>query len=158
MSLGLLVGRFGTFVRETHGAIVVSDEPALPFPDELNHLRHAIAHHLIPLTLLARCDGDFARQERNVIVAYCATVAGRKGIAMDEPHTSLLTQYVAGFRPSLMQLDRALALLAESSRAELLELVEAARAVVDADGIARDEEKRFLATLGEELRRLPGEA
>ena len=41
-----LVGRFGTFVRESYVAVVV-DEPASPFPDELNHMRHAIAHHLI---------------------------------------------------------------------------------------------------------------
>jgi len=154
MSFGLLVGRFGTFVRETHVAIV-SDEVAIPFPDELNQIRLAIAHHLIPLTLLARCDGDFAPQERDAIVAHCVTVAARRGVDVDSRRTALFTDYVADYRPSLMQLDQAIARLAESSRAELLELVEAARAVVDADGVTRDEEKRFLLTLGEELRALP---
>lgn len=157
MSFGLLVGRFGTFVRETH-VLVVVDEPAMPFPDELNQVRHAIAHHLIPLALLARCDGDFAPQERNVIVAHCVTVAGRRGIHMDPPRTAILTDYISEFRPTLMQLDPALARLAESTKAELLELIEAAQAVVDADGMTRDEEKRFLTTLGEELRTLPNGA
>src|ERR1700722_8804285 len=149
-----LVGRFGTFVRESYVAVVV-DEPASPFLYELNHMRHAIAHHLIPLSLLARCDGDFAPQERGVIVAHCVTVAGRRRIEMDLPKTALLAEYVAEFRRSLLQLDPAIARLAESSHAELLELVEAAHAVVDADGVTRDEEKRFLMTLGAELRALP---
>jgi tellurite resistance protein len=157
MSFGLLVGRFGTFVRESHTAMEAG-EAAPPFPDQLNQVRHAIAHHLIPLALLARCDGEFAPEERNVIVTHCVSVAGRRGIDMDAARTALLVEYVSEYRPTLMQLDPALSRLAESTHSELLELVEAAHAVVDADGMTRDAEKRFLITLGEELRALPGGA
>jgi hypothetical protein len=157
MSLGLLVGQFGTFIRERH-VVVMEDGPALSFPDELNDVRHAIAHHLIPLTLLARCDGDYAPQERDVIVAHCIAVAERKGVAMDSARILLFTQYVTDFRPTLMQLDPAIALLADAAPSEVFELVSAAHAVVDADGIERDEEKRLLVTLGKELRTLPAPA
>lgn len=160
MSLGLLVDRFGAFIRDSHNGAGVNrsagvEIPHEPdFPDELSHLREAVSHHLIPLLLLARADGDFAEQERDVIVAHCTTVATRKGLEMGGNHTIVLTEYVATFRPSLMQLDPALKMLSRSPHEEMGQLVTAAHAVVEADGIVRPEEKQFLIELGEDLAKL----
>ncbi len=151
MSLGLLVGRFGTFVKETRVSVVEDDKPEAPYPDELNHLREAVGHHLIPLMLLARSDGDFAPREQDVIVAYCVTLARRQGLEVSGSDALVLNDYIAGYRPTLMQLDPALARLARGSHEEVAELVAAARAVVEADGVTRPEEATFLCQLGEDL-------
>ena len=153
MTLGLLVGRFGTFVRETH--VPQGDStPVPPFPASLNHLRDAVGHHLIPLVLIARSDGEFEPRERDAIVTHCVTLAGIKGLELDSSDTVEFVEYVESYRPSLMQLDPALKRLEHGSHGELAALVAAARAVVEADGVIRPEETRFLDQLNEELKRL----
>jgi hypothetical protein len=158
MSLGLLVGRFGTFIRETHGSLELERDSEAEgassegeFPDQLNHARDAVAHHLIPLLLLARADNDFAPQERDVIVAHCITLAGRQGINLVDSQVTVLTDYISDYRPSLIQLDPALHRLARSSHDDVADLFTVAKAVVEADGITRPEEARFLANLSDEL-------
>ena len=153
MSLGLLVGRFGSFVRETH--IPQGDvAPEAPFPDGLNHLREAVGHHLIPLVLIARSDGEFEQRERDTIVTHCVTFARSRGLELDGSATVEFVEYVESYRPRLMQLDPALKRLEHGSREEMAALIAAARAVVEADGIIRPEETRFLDQLNEELGRL----
>jgi len=158
MSLGLLVGRFGTFIRETHSSLELERDSAAggalsegEFPDQLNHVRDAVAHHLIPLLLLARADNDFAPQERDVIVAHCITLAGRQGIKLVDTQVLVLTDYISVYRPSLMQLDPALHRLAHSSHDDVGDLLIVAKAVVEADGIIQAAEARFLANLSDEL-------
>lgn len=153
MSLGILVGRFGAFVREAH-VVVVDDHQPEEFPNDLNMLREAIAHHLIPLMLLARSDGEFAPQERDVVVAHCIDQARRRGIEVDSGRASLFSDYVSSYRPTLMQLDPALARLTHSAHEEVLNLVCAAQAVIEADGVVRPEEAKLLAELNEDLRDL----
>ena len=99
MSLGLLVGRFGSFVRETHVAPVETASPT-PFPDELNHLREAVGHHLIPLVLIARSDGEFESRERDVIVTHCVGLARRQGLELDGSGTIEFVEYVETFGPA----------------------------------------------------------
>lgn len=153
MSLGLLVGRFGSFVRETH--IPQAEAAAIPpFPDQLNHLREAVGHHLIPLVLIARADGEFEQRERDVIVTHCVTFARRCGLELDGGGTIEFVEYIESYRPSLMQLDPALTRLEHGSRDEMAALVAAARAVIEADGVIRPEETRFLEQLDEELGQL----
>jgi hypothetical protein len=153
MSLGLLVGRFGSFVRETQAA-QGDAAPLAPFPDGLNHLRDAVGHHLIPLVLIARSDGDFEQRERDVIVTHCVTLARRQGLELDGSGTVEFVEYVESYRPSLMQLDPALTRLERGDHDEMAALVAAARAVIEADGVIRPEETRFLDQLSEDIGRL----
>jgi hypothetical protein len=153
MTLGLLVGRFGNFVRETH--VPQADSPPVsPFPDSLNHLRDTVGHHLIPLVLIARSDGEFERRERDTVITHCVTFARARGLELDGTGTVEFAEYVESYRPSLMQLDPALKRLEHGSHDELAALVAAARAVIEADGVIRPEETRFLDQLNEELERL----
>jgi uncharacterized membrane protein YebE (DUF533 family) len=153
MSLGLLVGRFGSFVRETH-VPQADSTPLPPFPDSLNHLREAVGHHLIPLVLIARSDGDFEQREREVIVTHCVTFARSRGLELDGAGTIEFVEYIESYRPNLVQLDPALTRLERGSHDEMVALVAAARAVIEADGVVRPEETRFLDQLNEELGRL----
>jgi len=152
MSLGLLVGRFGNFVRETHTA-QADPLPVPPFPDGLNHLREAIGNHLIPLVLIARSDCDFDPRERDAIVTHCVTFAQSRGVEFDGSDTLEFVEYIESYRPSLMQLDPALMLLERGSHDEMAALLAAARAVIEADGVIRPEETKFLDELKEELAR-----
>lgn len=153
MSLGILVGRFGAFVREAHVA-AADDHQHVEFPNDLNVLREAVGHHLIPLMLLARSDGEFAPQECEVVVAHCIDQARRQGIEVDPGRAQLFSDYVATYRPTLMQLDPALARLSHSAHQEVLNLVCAAQAVIEADGVVRPEETKLLTELNEDLRDL----
>lgn len=153
MSLGILVGRFGAFVREAH-VVIVDDHQPEEFPNDLNVLREAIGHHLIPLMLLARADGEFAPQECEVVVAHCIDEARRKGVEVNPGRAQMFSDYVSCYRPTLMQLDPALARLSHSAHDEVLNLVCAAQAVIEADGVVRPEEKKLLAELNEDLRDL----
>ena len=152
MSLGLLVGRFGTFVRETHTPPAqLPPEPA--FPDRLNHLREAVGHHLIPLVLIAKSDGEFEVRERDVIVGHCVAFAQSRGLEFDGAAKVEFVEYIDSYCPSLMQLDPALKRLEHGGHDELIALVAAVRAVMEADGVIRPEEMRFLNELNEELER-----
>lgn len=153
MSLGVLVGRFGIYVREAHESAPPPDDrpPPKPFPDKLNHVREAVSHHLIPLMLLARSDNDFSPLEADVIVAHCIWLADRRGLTMDDQHTQLLAQYVSGFHPTLVQLGPALNQLSGAPYAEVVRLVGAAKDVIDADGVTRPEETKFFEELSEGL-------
>jgi hypothetical protein len=150
MTLGLLVGRFGTFIRENHTPNP-APPPESPFPPHLNRLREKVAHHLIPLVLIARSDREFLDSERDVIVSHCLSVAGEAGLALDGSETELLDAYVASFHPSLMQLDPALQRLGRCPHGEVAGLLNAAQAVISADGRVTPEEARLLAELQEEL-------
>jgi tellurite resistance protein len=113
-----------------------------------------VGHHLIPLVLIARSDGEFERRERDAIITHCVTFARTRGLELDGTGTVEFIEYVESYRPSLMQLDPALKRLEHGSHNELAALVAAARAVVEADGVIRREESRFLDQLNEELERL----
>ncbi len=152
--LGLLVDTFGNFVREVYVPIEAIEEQ-VGFPEGLHGLRDAVGHHLIPLLLLARTDREFAQCEEEAIIAHCVTFARGRGVACDDARAAAFREYVASFRPSLMQLDPALARLAKCEHGEFAALVDAAHAVVAADGVSRPEEVNFLMRLKGELGKLP---
>ena len=151
--LGFLVDTFGDFVREVYVPIEAI-EAQVGFPEELHGLRDAVGHHLIPLLLLARTDREFAPCEEDSIVAHCVMFARRQGVSCDEARAAAFREYVASFRPSLMQLDPALVRLAKCAHGEFAALVDAAHAVVAADGVSRPEEVKFLARLQGDLEKL----
>jgi hypothetical protein len=149
MSLGMFAARFGDFVRDTH--IPVDDSEPGEFSHDLHDLRDAVGHHLIPLLLIARSDRDFAQSERDVIVSYCAATAARHGFEFKDTHAASLHDYITSYRPTLMQLDTAIARLEHGNHDEFVALVDAARELVEVDGVSRSEELKFLSRLQDEL-------
>ena len=154
MTLGLLVGRFGNFVRECHVPSQQAIEPDIAFPASIAHLREAVGHHMIPLVLLARADGDFADSERAVIVKHCLSMAQLKGLEGADGDGPTLSKYLASYRPTLVQLDPALHRLERGTQEEIAALFKTAQTVVDADGERKPEEVRLLAELHDELHAL----
>jgi hypothetical protein len=153
MSLGLLVGRFGNFLREQPVVPTeVAPEPA--FPDQLARLREQFGHHIILLTMLSRADGEAAQQERQVILAFCLDQARKAGEPATAKEAAELGDYLRDLRPTMAQFDPAIRRLEESGKDDVVALVAAAKAVVDADGARRAREVEFLADLSRELEAL----
>ena len=150
MSYGVLVDRFGEFVRERHTPVSHAIAPT-PFPETLQAEREIIAHHLIPLALLARADGDFAASEQHTIVEHCLTLLERIGVKPSAADRTTLESYVTSFRPTLMQLDPALRKLEKDSPGSIAALLCAARKVMDADGKIDPAETELLDDLRAEL-------
>ena len=154
MTLGLLVGRFGNLVREQSPPPQVDVLPDDNFPAPLSRLRAAFAHHLIPLALLSRADGDYAEAEQEAILAHCLALAADAYMPVGAAECAALKDYIAQFRPSMTQLDSALKRLEHEPVRNVAALIAAAQAVVDADGERRPEEAKLLAELQDELKTL----
>jgi tellurite resistance protein len=150
MTYGVLVGRFGGLVREQHVTTPSAPEPA-PFPDALQAEREVIAHHLIPLALMARADGEYAESERRVIVDHCLSLLERIGVKPSASDRATLENYVSGFRPSLVQLDPALKKLEHESAESLSALLTAAKKLMEADGKIDPAEAKLLDELRVQL-------
>ena len=155
MSLGLLVGRFGQFVREQHEAPVQDAGPEVRFPLEIVRLREAVSHHVIPLALLARADGDFAQSERQAILDHCLALLRQNGTPASDADRAALEDYITDFRPSLMQLEPALKRLEREPPETVAAMLAAATAVMEADGRCDPAEARLIAEMREELSKLP---
>jgi len=153
MALGILVGRFGPFVRERHDPPAVMEGPAPAFSEDLQGLHRAYAHHIIPLSLLSRSDGDAAASEQKVIVDHCLALARTAGLPASAKEAAALTSYVAGFRPTLVQLDPALHRLEHEPKELVSAFLAAVQGVIEADGVTKPEEAHFLANLKEEFSR-----
>jgi hypothetical protein len=163
MTIGILVQRFGDHIRDSYNSYELDaelDETAVvvaeAFPADLRHIRDHVAHHLIPLVLLARSDSDFDRQECTVIVEHCVSIARRRGAEFSDDHRGSFADYVFMFRPSLLQLDPALSALVHAPHEEIGELMRAAHDVILADGATRPEELRFFAELHADLQAVSG--
>jgi len=151
MSLGLLVGRFGMFLQE-----FVPPEPNLAaahesFPSDLIRVREAFNHHLIPLVLLARSDGEAVTPERQVILRYCQKRAKDADITLTLDETAALSDYLRDFKPTRAQLSSAIKRFEHDSKADIAALLATAQSVVEADGEIRPREVRFLAELNRDL-------
>ena len=155
MSLGLLVGRFGTFVRG-NCAVPVEAGPSTEAscPEDIEHLRAFVAHHLIPLMLLSKVDGSSVPAEQKIIVDHCLALAKRHDILVSDTGRAAFAAYVSDYRPSLMQLDPALGLLERDSLEDLADLLAAASAVISADGLIEPAELRLLDEIKQETTRL----
>lgn len=153
MALGLLVGRFGTFIREQHDA-PVSEPPRLPdpvVPEATHRVREICAHHAIPLVLLSRVDGDSALSEQKAIVSHCMGVMKRTGGPAGAEEQSALAEYIAGLRPTLIQLDPALKQVEHEGKDSAFRLIAAAIQVLEADGKRDPAEVKFLNALSQDL-------
>jgi hypothetical protein len=155
MSLGILVGRFGDFVREHHEPPEVL-KPESPFPPHLNELRDRVGLHLIPLVLIARSDRAFLPAERMVIVGHCLKIADDAGIALDGSEKDLLDAYVDDFYPTIVQLEPALHRLSRAEHAEIAALLEAAHELLLADADMNARKRQILVELRDDLSALAG--
>ena len=148
MALGVLVGHFEQLVRMRNAAA----EPGPPasqeenFPPEFQDLRERVAHHLIPLALIARADGDFADAERKVILEHCASFAG-----LNPGERAMLEDYLRQSRPALSQLDPALKRLEQENPGNAKAFVDTAEQVIRADGRTDPAELRLLEHIRREL-------
>jgi tellurite resistance protein len=153
MSLGLLVGRFGAFLREQPAApVAAAPEPA--FPHALERLRERFGHHIVLLMLLSRADGETVAQEREAILHHCLEEARKAGMPATAAEAAELSDHLRDLRPSMTQFRPAISRLERGSKEEMIALVAAAKAVVDADGARRPREMEFLSELRRELEAL----
>ena len=150
MSFGVLVERFGAFLAESAPA-AEWNHPEEPFPNNLVRVREAFDHHLIPLLLLASIDGECVMAERQTILRYCLDRARSTGLGLNFDEKAALSDYVNEFRPSMSQLTPAVKRLHHDTRANMADLIVAAQAVVDADGVRRAREVKFLEDLSRDL-------
>jgi len=153
MSFGLLVGRFGSFLRE-QPPDQVDWGPETPFPDQLDRLREHFGHHIVLLMLLSRSDGEVVLKEREVILHHCLDQARKAGLPPTASEAAELGDYLRDLRPVMAQFEPAIERLEDGSKDELLAVVAAAIALVDADGTRRPREIEFLTELKRELHAL----
>jgi tellurite resistance protein len=154
MSLGLLVGRFGDFVGELAPPEQQDTASEDRFPAGLGRVRETFGHHIVPLLLLAKSDGEIALVEREAILSYCVVLSKSAGVPLTALERAALSDYLREFRPTQAQLKPALKRLHHENKDGILALVEAAHAVVDADGICRMSEVEFLTALKKDLQAL----
>jgi len=151
MTLGLLVGRLGGFLEERAATVSGPAEAAESFPADTARLREALNHHIIPLLLLSRADGESVAPERDAILRYCINAMKDAGGSVSDEEAQALGAYIESYRPTRMQLASALKRLETESRERILALVAAAQVVISADAEHRDSEKRFLSDIAKEL-------
>jgi hypothetical protein len=142
----MFAGRFGQYVRERHEPRIAEDCAEFPYPLP-QETRDIIAHHLIPLGLLARADGDIATAERKAMCDHAVAMLEKSGHPVSDADMGKLKDYIAGFQPSLMQLDPALHRIEREDAGTKIAFLGAARAVVMADGKLDAAEARLLDEL-----------
>src|SRR5689334_10493832 len=114
MTFGMLVGRFGAFLEEQTPPQAAS-EAVEAFSDDLRRVRQELNHHVIPLLMLARCDGETAELERAAIILHCRGCFQEDGIDLAPEEEAALEIYLREFRPTRVQLDWAVKLLVQES-------------------------------------------
>lgn len=157
MSLGLLVGRFAAFLNEQPATFFDSTPSEAAFPRDLERLREQFGHHIVLLTLLSRSDGEAVIQEREVILHHCLEQAHNAGGPATAAEAAELGDYLRDLRPVTAQLGPAIRRLEHGTKEEVIALVTAAIALVDADGARRPREIAFLTDLKRELHALEEE-
>lgn len=146
MEQTMFAGRFGQYVRERHEPQAAQAAAEIPYPLS-QETRDVITHHLIPLALLARADGDIASAERKAMLDHAIALLAKSGHPVSDTDLGKLKYYLAGFRPSLMQLDPALHRLEREDADSKIAFLGAVRAVVMADGRIDPAEARLLDEL-----------
>jgi hypothetical protein len=154
MSLGLLVGRFAAFLNEQPATFFDSTPSEVAFPRNLERLRVQLGHHIVLLTLLSRSDGEAVVQERKVILHHCLEQAHNAGDPATAAEAAELGDYLRDLRPVSAQLNPAIRRLEHGTKEEIIAVVTAAIALVDADGARRPREMTFLTDLKHELHAL----
>lgn len=148
MTMGLLVVHFADLVRMRRGPVAEDRAPAGPddFSPALRRLRGRLAHHLIPLALMARADGEFAAAEREIIVAHCANIA-----ALTPDERAMIDDYLCKSQPSLVQMEHALRHLDAEDAHNIEALIDTVERLIACDGRIDPGELRLLEHMRREL-------
>ena len=155
MTLGLLVGRFGQMVRERNNHATAQPGPEHPAGGgPIDAIRTYVAHHLIPLALLARSDGSADAAEQQAILDHAADMLSKSGKPLSDADRAALKDHIEKFRPSLMQLDPALKRIEQEPPESIAALLQAAKNVVAADGKIDPAEARLLEELQRDLEKV----
>jgi hypothetical protein len=142
----IFAGRFSQYVRDRHEPRAAQDSAEIPYPLP-QETRDIITHHLIPLALLARADGDIASAEQKAMLDHAIVLLANAGHPVSDVDLGKLKDYITSLRPSLMQLDPALQRLEREDTDTKIAFLGAARAVVMADGRTDPAEARLLDEL-----------
>ena len=153
MSIQSLLSRFGAFIRGLY-TLPPQAGPEVPFPFRLRSQEITIGHHLVPLIMLARSDGELSEGERDVIVAHCQVLSTRRGQRLNPQELTDLETYIGHLAPDLAVLDPALRRLESGGHDELADLFSAAHRVILVDDIVKAGELNQLVDIMEQLDRL----
>lgn len=158
MAIDQLMQRFAAFVhaQPKMAAPQAGDPPAPSYPPDVARIREICAHHMTPLLLLSRADGDKSAVEQATIVDHCMSVLKRAGITAGPAERETLASLATESHPTLMQLDPALKKVAAEGADSAHRLMAAAILVLEADGKRDPNEVDVLNALSEELARLKG--
>lgn len=151
MSVDAVVARMGDFLRERAAPDEAAAEAEGGFSANLGRIRGEMNHFLIPLVLLAHADGESVAKEHEVIAGYCLQRLEIEGITVTPEERAAFLAYIRSYKPTRMQLAFAVKKLAAEPKADLLGLVAAAKAVVEADDTEQEGEKRFFDNIEREL-------
>jgi|GEM_PF-1832728 uncharacterized tellurite resistance protein B-like protein len=149
----MFAGRFGQYVRDRHKPRAAQDSAEIPWPLP-RETRDVISHHLIPLGLLARADGDIAAAEQKAMLDHAIVMLAKAGHPVTDADMGKLKDYVASFRSTLVQLDSALHRIEREDTDSKIAFLGAARAVANADGKISDGEARLLDEMKLEFARV----
>jgi tellurite resistance protein len=103
------------------------------------------------LTGLALADGRRHEAELRVVARSCGGVAAAAGFRLTAEEEAALDRYLRTMRPSEATLVRAIDRIAAAGPAAEAALLDAAEAVIAADGVEHPEERRFLVAIRAEL-------
>ena len=107
---------------------------------------------MIPLALLARSDGNSDVAEQNAMFDHARRRAGGKRRDGRRIRSSPRSRaYIAGLTPSLVQLDPALKRLEHEPPQSVANLLDAAKKVIEADGVLDPAEAHLLDEMKHEL-------
>src|SRR5262245_51577885 len=144
-SLAVLVDELVTYLRDQHEPQDESERNAPPAG--LARVFDTFSHHLVALTLVARSDDKAVAKEREVTFRHCKSRARTAGLEMSRDEDEALNDYLRDLKPTIQQVSLMLDRLKHDTKAEILGLVAAAHAVVEADGVVRLQEVCYLASL-----------
>ena len=147
---GLLVNHFGDFVRRNHVAPAAPPTSEIQL-DAVQRVRELCGHHIIPLALLSRADGESAPSERAAIANHCGWLLKHSGQPASAAERTALETYLESVQPTLVQLDLALKKIEREPKERITALFAAAINVVEADGRRDPAELKFLGKLSSEL-------
>ena len=105
----------------------------------------------IVLAALSLADGRKHPEELEVAVRFCALVCERRGYDLTDIEVQALLRYMKGLRPSTETAYRAIDRLLGCEPGEIVGLVRAGRAVIEADGLLHDAEVEMLDDIMREM-------
>ena len=148
-SLAALVDQLVAYLKDQHNPQDGAQPRTLPVG--LERMFDTFSHHLVALSLVARSDAKVVAKEREVILRHCASRARIAGLEMTAEEEGTLSDYLRHFRPTMQQLTPMLERLKHDTKVEIAELIAAAHALVEADGVVRLQEVTYLASLQHDL-------